>query len=287
MQADTVIECHNELGEGPIWHPVENRLYWLDILQGKIQRYDPASEEYQVFAVGQKITAIGLRGASNFITAGENGFAFWDADRDIFHPIGHPEQGKAHARFNDGKVDRAGRFWAGTMTSNDATSTLYRLDEHLVITPMIRNVTISNGIGWSPDDRVMYYADTRRFTIFAYDFEPASSEISNRREFVRFSGKDGAPDGLTVDAEGCVWCALWGGWRVERYSPAGKNVLTIDVLVSQPSCCAFGGSDFATLYITSAREGLSPEQLAAQPQAGNLFSCVPGMKGLPEPKFAG
>jgi|LDZU01.1.fsa_nt_gi sugar lactone lactonase YvrE len=287
MQAKSIIDCHNELGEGPIWHPLENRLYWLDILKGKIQRYDPISMEYQTFLVGQKISAIGLRGTNTFITAGENGFAFWDVDRNTFRPICHPEKDKSNARFNDGKVDRNGRFWAGTMTTTDASSTLYRLDENLEVTPMIRNVTISNGIGWSPDDTVMYFADTRRYIIYAYDFNQDSGELSAKREFVRFSGRDGSPDGLTVDAQGCVWCALWGGWRVDCYSPEGKCIERVDVPVEQPSSCAFGGIDFDTLFITSAREGLSEAKLADQPQAGNLFACQPGVRGLPEPKFAG
>ncbi len=287
MQAKTIIDCHNELGEGPIWHPLENRLYWVDILKKKIQRYDPVRNDYQVFSVGQMITAIGLRGGSNFITAGEHGIAFWDADRDIFHPICDPEKGKPNARFNDAKVDRDGRFWAGTMTKVDISSTLYRLDKDLVLTPMIRNVTISNGIGWSPDDRIMYYNDTRRHTMYAYDFDHESGEISNKREFVRFGDKAGSPDGLTVDAEGFIWCALWGGWRVERYSLEGKCVQTVEVPVAQPSSVAFGGEDLDTLYITSAREGLNEEKLADQPEAGNLFACQPGVQGLPEPKFAG
>jgi len=287
MQAKTLVACHNELGEGPIWHPLENRLYWLDILEKKIQRYDPRRAEYQVFNVGQKISALGLRGPNSFITAGENGFAFWSLDWDTFRAISNPERGKSDARFNDGKVDRDGRFWAGTMTAEGASSKLYKLDENLVVTPMIENVTISNGIGWSPDDHIMYYADTRRFTIYAYDFEHDKGEISNKREFVQFSGEDGVPDGLTVDAEGYVWCALWGGWRVERYSPEGECVQTIEVPVAQPSSCTFGGEDFRTLYITSAREGMSQAQLAEQPQAGNLFTCQPGVRGLPESKFAG
>lgn len=287
MQATTVVDCRNELGEGPVWHLQEKKLYWLDILEGKIQRLEPVNMEYETFAVGQRISAIGMRAKGGFICAGENGFAFWDRERGAFQPICHPEQGKANARFNDGKVDRQGRFWAGSMTTTDASSTLYRLDKDLVLTPMICNVTISNGIGWSPDDQVMYYNDTRRFTMYAYDFDPASGEISGKREFVRFGGKDGSPDGLTVDAEGYIWCALWGGWRVERYSPQGERVQTIEVPVAQPSSVAFGGEDLSTLYITSAREGLSAENLAEQPQAGNLFACQPGARGLPEPEFGG
>lgn len=287
MQAKTVVECHNELGEGPIWHPLEKCLYWLDILEKKIQRYDPHRDEYQVFKVGQKVSALGLRGTDSFITAGENGFAFWYRHWGTFRFISNPEQGKTEARFNDGKVDRDGRFWAGTMTAEGASSKLYKLDENLAVAPMIENVTISNGIGWSPDDRIMYYADTRRFTIYAYDFDHEHGEISNKREFVRFNGENGVPDGLTVDGEGYVWCALWDGWRVERYSPAGECVESVEVPVAQPSSCTFGGDDFGTLYITSAREGMSKTHLGEQPQAGNLFACQPGVRGLPEPKFAG
>ena len=287
MRASSVVECHNELGEGPVWHPLERKLYWLDILGKKIQRFNPRTGAYQSTPVERQITALGLRGANSFITAGEDGFAFWDSEQNLFQPIGHPEEGKPNARFNDGKVDRNGRFWAGTMTTHDESSTLYRLDTDLTITPVIPNLTISNGIGWSPDNRVMYHADTLRHTIFAYDFDHESGTVSHKREFIRFSGHDGNPDGLTVDAYGNVWCALWGGWRVECYSPSGKHMETVEVPVQQPSSCVFGGTEFALLFITSAREGLSEQQLEEQPQAGNLFQCLPVVHGLPEPRFAG
>lgn len=287
MQANTVIHCHNELGEGPLWHPIQKRLYWLDILKKKVQCLDPETGNVQEFQPDQMITALGLRDEDTFIAACKEGLGIWNKRSNAFQLLQSPEEGKPNARFNDGKVDRGGRFWAGTMTTTDASSTLYRLGADHQVTPMVPKVTISNGLGWSPDDRYMYYADTLRYTIYRYDFDVQTGAISNKCEFVRLSGQDGAPDGLTVDAQGVVWVALWGGWRVERYSPEGIRLEQVRLPVAQPSSVAFGGADMDTLYITSAREGLSQEALCEQPEAGNLFACQPGVVGLPEPFYAG
>ncbi|HEY60110.1 MAG TPA: SMP-30/gluconolactonase/LRE family protein [Anaerolineae bacterium] len=282
-----LLACQNITGEGPLWHPNEYKLYWVDILGEKIQRYDPQSFAYEQFTVGEPISVIGLREKGGFIAAGKQGFAFWDAESNQVKHITHPEQDKPEARFNDGKVDHAGRFWAGTMTPQGATSTLYRLDPDLQVHRMVEGVTISNGIGWSPDSHTMYYVDTLRYVLYAYDFDLELGKISNRRTLVQLSGEQGVPDGLTVDAEGCIWCAIWGGWKVIRYSPEGESLEEVQVPVAQPSCCAFGGEKLDTLFITTAREGLSAAELAKQPLAGDLFAFKPGVNGLLEPEFKG
>jgi sugar lactone lactonase YvrE len=287
MQVINLYQCQNELGEGPLWHPEEKRLYWLDILNNKVQSLDPLAGDYHVYQLPEQVSALCLRDEQSYITAGENGFGYWFPAENRIENIAHPEQEKKDGRFNDGKVDRAGRFWAGTMTTIDASSALYRLDTDRTITRMVDKVTISNGIGWSPNNEYMYYTDTLRYRIYRYDFDLSTGSISNKTEFVHYSGEDGAPDGLTVDSEGCVWCALWGGFRVERYSPSGEVINVVEVPVPQPSSCAFGGENMQQLFITTARESLSPELLEKYPESGDLFVCEPGVTGISETFFAG
>jgi sugar lactone lactonase YvrE len=195
-------------------------------------------------------------------------------------------------RFNDGAVDGEGRFWAGTMNKDveDPAVTdgcLYRLDPDRSCHKMGSGFTISNGIGWSLDQRIMYFTDTLRSVIYAYDFDPARGTIGNRRPFVRVPPEEGYPDGLTVDSEGCVWSALWGGWKVVCFDPRGRAVDEVRLPVSDVSSCAFGGSDLRDLYITSAWEELSAEERALQPLAGDLFRARLPVPGREESRFAG
>jgi sugar lactone lactonase YvrE len=280
------INCHNDLGEGPLWDPRENALYWLDINQAKIQRRD-TNGTVQVFDMPFKVTALGLRKAGGFIAASERGFHYWDGQGTALEFIAHPEQGKAGARFNDGKVDRAGRFWAGTMDPRSATSALYRLNTNLQVNRMETDITISNGIGWSPDNKVMYYVDTLHYVVYTYDFDLAKGKLSNRRVFLQTKPDEGVPDGLTVDSRGYIWIAFYDGWRVTRYTPEGKVDKQVDLPVARPTCPAFSGPELDELYITTAIDGLPADELAQQPQAGNLFMVKPGVSGLPEPEFAG
>lgn len=286
-QAEQIVHCQNMLGEGPLWHPQEKKLYWLDILGKKVQCYDPRDGAQESFSLDEIVSVIALREKGSFVAAGENGFSFWDGSSPRVEHIHDPEAGKQGARFNDGKVDRAGRFWAGTMTRKGASSALYRLDADLQVETMQQNLTISNGIGWSPDNKTMYHVDTLRLVIFAHDFDLQSGTLSYKRPLVRFDPDEGVPDGLTVEAEGCIWCALWGGWRVMRFSPDGETLLEVMVAVSQPSSCIFGGEDLGILFITSAREDLRPANLAVEPLAGDLFAYQTGVQGLTEPAFKG
>ena len=234
-----------------------------------------------------KVTALGLRQSGGFITATERGFHFWDGKSTTLKFITHPEEGKAGARFNDGKVDRGGRFWAGTMDPRNATSALYRLDPDCMVTQMDKGITISNGLGWSPDNHRMYYADTQHHVVYAYNFNARKGSLSGRRVFLQVPPEEGLPDGLTVDNQGYIWVAFYDGWRVTRYAPNGKADRQIDLPAARPTCPAFGGAALDELYITTAIDGLSNKELAKQPQAGNLFMLKPGVKGLPEPEFLG
>ena len=287
MEVTQVLHCRNILGEGPLWHPAENALFWVDITGKKIQRFFPASGKSEVVEVPRMVSALGLRQAGGFVCAAEDGFHFWSPQGIRFESIHDPEKGKQGARFNDGKADRAGRFWAGSMTPQGASSALYRLDPNLSVHRMVSDITISNGIGWSLDNKTMVYVDSNRLVIYAFDFDLKSGEISRQRDFVRFENHAGVPDGLTVDGEGFIWCALYDGWKVVRINPDGNVVDEIHMPVSRPSSVAFGGQNLDELYITSIAEGLSLEENAQQPMAGDLFMVKPGVRGLPEPAFAG
>ncbi|MDO9546135.1 MAG: SMP-30/gluconolactonase/LRE family protein [Pelolinea sp.] len=287
MEPINVYPSQNILGEGPIWSTKEQVIYWVDIDGMKIQRYFPATNKYEAFSMPIKVTLLAFRKSGGFICGTENGFYFWDPYTQNMEFITHPESGKKEARFNDGKVDRKGRLWAGTMTAQGATSSLYRMEADLSVETMLSNVTISNGIGWSPDNSIMYYVDSLRYLISAFDYDLAAGTISNQRPFVQLTAEVGVPDGLTVDSKGYVWVAIYDGWKVMRYDQSGKTAAEIKMPVSRPSSCAFGGKELDELYITSISEGLSEEDKTKEPMAGDLFMVKTNVKGIAEPEFSG
>ena len=213
-------------------------------------------------------------------SSGWDGFASLDTTTGAVELLVPVEQDNAITRMNDGAVDSAGRFWAGTMGLKEefGAGTVYRLEADGRVSKMIESVTISNGIGWSPDDRLMYYIDSPTLRVDVFDYDRQSGAISNRRSLATIDVPGAVPDGLTVDAEGFIWVALWGGWAVHRFSPDGQLDRVIRLPVSQVSACAFGGQNLDELYITSAARGVST---ATEPHAGGLFRCRPGVKGVP------
>jgi L-arabinonolactonase len=287
MKPEHIVACQNIVGEGPLWNAKEQAIYWVDIDGKKIQRYFHETRKYEVFDMPIKICLMAFRTKGGMILGAEDGFYFWDPSTKKLDFISHPEKGKTEARFNDGKVDRKGRLWAGTMTYQGATSSLYRMDADLSIRQMESGVTISNGVGWSPDNKIMYFVDSIRYVIYAYDFDFEKGTISNRRVFVQLTESFGIPDGLTVDSEGYVWVAIYGGWKVMRYAPSGKVADEITFPVSKPSSCIFGGKNYDELFVTTISENLTAEDKLKQPLAGDLFVIKPGVRGIPEPDFAG
>jgi len=287
MKAVHVYASQNILGEGPLWNAKEQAIYWVDIEGKKIQRYFPESGKYEAFDAPLRVCLMAFREKGGLICGTEDGFYFWDTKNQQMEFITHPEKGKENARFNDGKVDRKGRLWAGTMTPTGATSALYRMDADLQVSKHVDGITISNGIGWSPDNTIMYYVDSIRYVIYAFDYDHESGEISNQRPFVQMDADFGIPDGLTVDSEGYVWCAIYDGWKVMRYAPDGSVSAEIKFPVSKPSSCMFGGKDLDELYVTTIADGLTPQQKEKEPLAGDLFMIKTDVKGLPEPDFAG
>ena len=270
-----------------MWNPHEGSIYWLDIVEKHVQRFHPPTGKHEIFELDRRITALAFRESGGLVTATDRGFAFWDLETGEFEPISDPEPNLGTNRLNDAAVDPQGRFWAGTMNEQAAEQpdgSLYRMDADLSVHKMDSGFTVSNGTGWSPDGRIMYFTDSLRRCVFAYDYDVASGSIENRRVFAEFPEEGGAPDGLTVDSEGFVWSALWPGWRVARLDPDGKEER--DVKLPQPvaSSCCFGGENLDELYITSAG---SDEDRKEHPGTGDLFRAHVGIVGQVEPKFAG
>lgn len=289
-EVESVLPQRNQLGEGPLWVAEEGALYWIDIDETKILLFHPSTGAYDAFDVDTRVTALAMRASGGFVTATDQGFAFWDTQTQALDFFADPEADVSSTRFNDGAVDRQGRFWAGTMNEVDFESpdgSLYRLDPDKTLHRMETEIPVANGVGWSPDNKTMYFSDTMRQVIWAYDFDPATGGISYRRQFAQVSKEGVLPDGLTVDSEGFVWSAQWNGWNVTRYDPAGKVDRVIQLPAQQITCPAFGGENLDELYITSAWEGLSEEERQKQPLAGALFRVKVGVKGIAEPKYAG
>jgi sugar lactone lactonase YvrE len=266
-------------------------LYWVDITQGHLHRFDPRSGDHQVTELGQVISAMGVRASGGFVLATREGFAFYDAASGGLEFLGEPDADQAEdARFNDGKTDRQGRFWAGKMSPRLENS-LFCLSPDRSIRRMESGIGISNGLGWSPDNRTFYYTDSETRLIYAYDFDAATGKIGNRRIFASIPNapREGTPDGLAVDEEGCIWSARWGGWKVVRYTPDGRIEREIAMPVEFPTSCAFGGPELNELYITSAFVQIRDQAdlRAAQPLAGDVFRLKTHVHGFPEPLFGG
>lgn len=287
MEAACVVDCGNVLGEGALWCPLEQRLWWIDISQPTLWSWQSRGGRVEHWPLPKPPGSFALRKSGGFLFAFRNGLATLSKPGGDLKWLEGPELGDE--RFNDGKTDRSGRFWAGTLDRRlgSPIGRLYRISSDFAVKPMDSGFTISNGIGWSPDDRTMYFTDTPSRRIYRYDFDAAAGGISNRRVFVEAAPGHGGPDGMTVDAEGFVWSAQFDRWCVNRYAPDGRLERSVRLSVQRPTTCMFGGPDLATLYVTSARMDLSEAALAEQPHAGGVFAMQPGVRGLPEPRFAG
>ena len=276
------------LGESPVWHAGEGRLYWVDIDGHKIHRTDPATGADEVMELAEQVGCIAPRAGGGLVAALENGCALideWGAAPRPFGPAvlaDKPEQ-----RFNDGRVDALGRLWVGSLTSDKANpaATLYRLDPDGSLTEIFGRLTTSNGAAFSPDGATFYHADTPTHAIRAYDVDMAAGTLAGGRVFHQFAFGNGRPDGGAVDAEGCYWSALWDGWRVVRLSPAGELIQTVNLPVQRPTMIAFGGPDLQTAFVTSAGKNLTDEEREAQPHAGGIFSFRVDVPGLIQPGF--
>ena len=294
MSADSspvelVADTHNVIAEGPVWLEDEQRLVWVDIKGHLVQWLDPATGQVEHIDVGAAVGAVAPAKSGNLVAAIGNGFQAIDRKSGRTTTLAVAEADRPENRMNDGKCDSRGRFWAGTMADDETprAGALYRLNLDHTVDRVLSDVTISNGLDWTDDDRLMYYIDSFTHRVDVLDFEPSTGAVTNRRPLIQIDNGDGAPDGMTLDSEGGIWVALWGGWSVRRYRPDGSLDLEVKVPVSKVSSCVFGGPDLSDLYITTAAIGLSEEQLEKQPHAGGLFRFRPGHGGRPPYRFGG
>lgn len=274
------------LGEGPVWDAEAGVLRWVDILAGRVHRFSPASGRDESFAADGPVGAVGLRDDGGLVLARAHGFAVTDAEGGALRPVPGFSIDTAAVRFNDGKVDPWGGFCAGTMhwQGDQACGALYRLAPDGTVRELVRDVVCSNGLDWTDDHRALYYIDTPTQAVDRFALDPETGEIRGRERALRIDGP-GLPDGMTLDAEGCLWVALWGGGEVRRYTAAGRLDRIVVLPVSLVTSVAFGGTQLDELYITTASDELSPQARRAQPHAGHLFWCRPGVVGRPSSRF--
>ncbi|MEN3294228.1 MAG: xylono,5-lactonase [Burkholderiales bacterium] len=286
---ECVWDAHAALGEGPLWSVRLQALYWVDILKYRLHRYSP-SDEQRTWQFDQEISCVAERADEDgLMVTLRHGFASFNPSTEELTPLTQVEADIPTNRFNDGKCDRRGRFWAGTMDfdAQRSTGSLYRLSPDLGVAKMDSDYQVTNGPAWSSDDRIMYHNDSVNGRVYKFDYDPESGELSHKRSFLQFSKEEGSPDGMTTDAEGGLWIAHWGAGKITRHDPHGKVLQTITLPCSQVSSCTFGGPDLKTLYITTAAVCLSAEHLEREPQAGGLFAISLDIAGVPANPFRG
>jgi sugar lactone lactonase YvrE len=284
-RVECVVRASDQLGETPLWCERERKLWWLDIERPKLQSFDPASGAHEVVPF-DNTTFLGS------LALGDDGSQLLAFELELYRrqrPSGtlslhaRVEQGLDN-RLNDGRVDRRGRFWVGTMDNQlqRPQGALYRVDTDGSVHRMLDGVVVSNGIAFSPDGTAMWFTDTRRHTTWRFDVDLDDGTLSNRRVFADHRASGERPDGACVDADGCIWTAFFAGRRVVRYRPDGTIDLVVPMPVTNPTCVCFGGNDLRTLYVTTAAKFLTPPQRAAEPLAGSLFAIDGIGQGLPE-----
>lgn len=289
---DCVVQCADILGEVPRWCDRSKRLWWVDVRRPALQRWDPATGRYTAQRLHPDLItgAISLRETEGLVLATSSGIYLYDPASGLpAQRIAHPEEGKPGMRLNDGKCDRRGRFWVGSMhdTRREPVGTLYRMDADHRCTAMLDGFVLPNALSWSPDDKTMYFADTHHQVLWAFDYDIDDGVMSNRRVLKDWTHQAGRPDGATVDAEGYIWICMVATGHLVRLAPDGRVDRTIQLPVTNPTCPAFGGERLDRLYITSHSQRFTPEQQALEPLAGALLSLDVGVRGLPEPRFAG
>jgi L-arabinonolactonase len=285
---ECVVESRNILGEVPVWDGAEQALYWVDIEGKLLQRYTPASKAVERWTMPERIACFALREKGGLIVAFASGLAFYDLKSGAIDWIARPDPNPRN-RFNEGKCDRKGRFWVGTMDDrlSEHSAALFRVDRDLRVHKITSDVGISNCFVWSLDNDTFYFADSLDKIVYKYDYDHATGTIANRRVFVDMRAGSAVPDGGTIDEEGFVWVTHWDGWRVVRYAPDGSTDRVVELPIQKPTSCMFGGPGLKTLYLTSAIWDLTPDKLRGQPMAGGLFALDVGVGGVPEPRFAG
>jgi sugar lactone lactonase YvrE len=291
LDIQCVADTKSKLGEGPLWDPRDQVLWWLDIKGHFIHRFDPKTGENRTWTTPEDSGCLAVREKGGLIVALKSGIYFFDPETGKFDAIFDPEADKPQNRFNDGKPDRQGRFWPGSMFESDGpwqkSAGLYRVDPDLSCRKIVSDICCSNGLAWSPDSKTMYYADSLAQCVWAWDFDAVRGEVANKRTFVDTKIFGSNPDGATVDVNGAYWLTLPEADRVAQFDPSGKLMQLIDFPVHHPTCAMFGGANLDVLYITTATMFRTAADLAKKPLTGGLFAMDVGVKGLPEAHFKG
>lgn len=292
------VDSADDLGEGAMWCPAEQAVYWLNIpMPSRLHRYHPATGRHQSWDMPEMISALARRRDGTLLVASHHGLNSFDPRDGRLIRLAAPEADRPGNRSNDGAPDAQGRFWFGTMMNNlgpagedlpitGATGALWCIAPDLTYRCVIDGIAITNGVAWSPDQKTLYVADSAPQLIHAYDFDAETATVSNRRVFSDDKSL-GYPDGAAVDSEGGLWSARWEGQCVARFRPDGGLDFTVPIPAPRVTSIAFGGPDFRTAYVTTARHGATAEELARFPQQGGLFSFDSPVAGLPRPQFAG
>ena len=290
LSAQNVLNARARLGEGPLWDGDQQVLYWVDILNHRVHVFEPSSGDDCHWDVGDMGSAMALMQGNKLLVAMGNRIASLDLSSGAVETLHTVEFDAPGTRFNDGKCDPQGRFWIGSMSpENPGHAALYRYDPNGSMRTMVTELTISNGLGWSPDGGTFYLTDSPQRKIFAYRFDGATGEISDRTVAIDLGNEAEAvePDGLTIDAEGNIWTALWDGGCLACFNPTGEALGRVKLPVPRPTCPTFGGPNLSTLYVTTASVGLSQKEIQKGFYSGDIFAIEPPAPGLPLYRFGG
>lgn len=289
-QIESIFPSECTLGEGPLWVPEEKAVYWVDIKNYELHRLFVDTGTHKAWECADQITSLARTDQGNFIGTFRKGAGLFDIDEaassiSVKH-IFSPAEESINNRFNDAKIDREGRLWAGSMDDSEQHSTghLYLFDKTLKSQLVDSNYVITNGPAFSPDGRYMYHTDTLKREIYRFDFA-GDGRLRNKSLFLKIPEFFGYPDGMTVDAEGCLWVCFFGGWGINRYTENGNYIGRVALPTANVTSCTFGGDDMSELFITTARKGLNANELREQPQAGNLFQYQTSTTGIASTKF--
>ncbi len=283
IQAEVVYPIRSILGEGSLWDADNNRLLWVDILDHKIYAFNPDTGCNSGFDLGQDIGTVVLTESGLWAYVDQDGIGFFDPETGSHTRGAKPEEDNAHIRFNDGKCDPRGTFWAGTMAYDctEGAGNLYEFDAEGNVIKKIENTTISNGLVWSKDQKNFYFIDSHTQEVHAYDYDVLSGKIADKKIVARIDPKVGLPDGMAIDQEDHLWVALWDGGKVIRVDPTtGSTVFEVILPAPKITSCAFGGKNLDELYITSSSYSMGPEELEKYPDSGSLFKAKVPFKGL-------
>ena len=287
-QATHYLQTSHLLGEGPLWHPIEEAYYWVDIEKHQVHRFYPRNERLESETLDTSVGALAFRKSGGLLLATGKGIGFWSFDEPILHIMADPVNNQPETRLNDGRVDRKGRFWVGSL-NHEGQASLYRFDPDYSCQTILNNLKVSNGLVWNQDQDILYFTDSGDHAIYTYKYDLSSGFISKRQVFVQLprDHSKGTPDGLTIDSHGFIWSANWDGSNITRYDPKGNPILEIQLPVSRVTSCTFGGISMQDLFITTASIGLTEEERKMQPLAGDIFIYKSKVRGIETHFFEG